>query len=76
MSRIQWKGIVKVQIPLATTEARPLALAYNVDRSILTYFPVDRELKAKMRGEPKAFFKARVVNTILHIDKPAEWQEW
>lgn len=70
--------IVKVQVPLATNEKKPLALVYNEDRSIQFQMPVSAELLDKMEGRPKAFFRG-VYNEeeqTFGLHEEAPWQDW
>ena len=52
--------IVKVQVPLFCSEPNDLAraLVYPEDRSWQRLMAIDEGLRAKMKGEPKKFFKA------------------
>lgn len=68
--------IVKVQVPLATSEEVPAALLYNKDRHVQAMVPVTDELLASMAGEKKKFFYARMVGTIINIDGEAPCQDW
>jgi hypothetical protein len=52
--------IVKLQLPLVTTEPVPLALIYNEDRSYQVQVPVTAEIKRKMKGDVKAFFELHI----------------
>jgi len=52
--------IVKVQIPLASSEPEPMALVYNEDRSVEMRIPIDIGLEVWMEGRAKAFFEAEI----------------
>ncbi len=49
--------VVKVQLPLSSTESEPEALIYNKSRSLMQTFPVEHVADI-MKGRPKAFFEA------------------
>lgn len=70
--------IVKVQIPLETNMPTPMVLIYNEDRSEEHQFPVSPEFIKAMKGKPKSFFHADRKNGhfLVHLNKPAEWQDW
>jgi len=70
--------IVKVQIPLAGSDAQAMgeALIYNEGRTIEALLPITDDLLEAMDGEPKAFFYAHMEGTNLLLDGPAPWQEW
>lgn len=71
------KVIVKVQMPLFTTEKEPLALVYDAEARIPpTMVPVKDLAGLFGRGEVKKFFYAEVVDGVLKIGGPAPWQEW
>lgn len=48
--------VVKVQIPLATSEPIPLALITNEDKSFVLQVPVGHVARRFRPGEAKAFF--------------------
>jgi hypothetical protein len=60
--------IVKVQLPIASTEDEDWALVYNEDRSVQFRIRVTDELVQDMDGEPKAFFEL--------IGDRVEEQDW
>jgi len=65
--------IVKVQIPIITSETIKLALIYNESRSIQFQIPVTKKLIKKMQGEFKQFF---FIDTENNITGKAPWQSW
>lgn len=73
--------IVKVQLPLHTTEPEPLALVYNRERTLLVQVPVIGGLVDAMRGtdgrvRPKAFFEATVIHDSVNIEHEVEDPGW
>lgn len=50
--------IVKIQVPIATTERLPLALIYDESRAVEFQVPITSEILFIMKGRPKAFFHA------------------
>jgi hypothetical protein len=38
--------------------------------------PVTRQLTRAMREDYKQFWHAYLAGTVLHLDRPAPWQEW
>lgn len=75
--------IVKVQLPLYSTEKNPQALVYNKTRSIKMLVDVTPELLKWMSlgeelepPEPKLFFKAHIKGDKLVLNDYAKWQEW
>ena len=70
--------IVKVQIPLATNEAEPLAYVYNRDRDYKMFMQITPDLIEAMRGTPKKFFHAHydLENNDTVLGKEAPWQSW
>jgi hypothetical protein len=76
--------IVKVQIPLVTTERKPWALIYNSDRSVEEMFPITCGLLKRLDSQPKSFWYAKYApdpggrpgEFRLHLLRKAPWQEW
>ncbi len=75
--------IVKVQIPLVTSEPNPMCLVYNEDRSVMDQFPISRSLRSLLRGQLKSFWHAHLIPDpkkkgafLVSIDRRAPWQEW
>lgn len=67
--------ILKVQLPLASTEINPPALVYNEDQSIYLHLPVEN-VSARMRGRPKVYFYATERDGDLYLDDEAPEQLW
>jgi hypothetical protein len=68
--------IVKVQLPLSSSEADPPALVYDQARTWQFYMEVTKELRARMKGRDKAFFNAeRCGGKVVLLDE-APWQDW
>jgi len=68
--------IVKVQRPLSSNVEDPPALVYNKDRSLTMQWPMDDAIKRIMGRELKVYWWAYMQGTVLHLDKPAEEQDW
>lgn len=69
--------IVKVQVPIFSTEDQDLALIYNENRTFQHQIPVDKHIKSKMRGEFKQFFHLeKFENGKITLGKQAVWQGW
>jgi len=73
--------IVKVQMPLASSDRNALALVYDEERRFRELVPVTATLRAKMAGRPKAYFEAERVTLdgsgeTVEIGDEAPWQEW
>ena len=69
------KTIVKVQLPLATNEAKPQALIYDQKRTVKMFTPV-ADVKNKMGKESKLYFHAIVDGDSLTLLERAPWQSW
>lgn len=75
--------IVKVQLPLFSSDGNAGVLVYNEDQSILQELPIRsvrevKELKRQMDGESKGYFWARIEDDGkgLILTRPAPWQQW
>ncbi len=73
--------IVKVQMPLASTDRSAQALVYDEERRFRELVPVSATLRAKMAGRAKAYFEAERVTLddgreTVEIGEEAPWQEW
>jgi hypothetical protein len=69
--------IVKIQLPLVSTEPVPLALVYNEDRSYQVQIPVTAEIKKRMGEDVKAFFELHVGPGFeTYIGKRVAWRSW
>jgi hypothetical protein len=68
--------IVKVQRPLASSEADPPALVYNQDRTLIEFFPFDQALREAMGGDLKQYWWAYLQAGILYLERIAPEQEW
>ncbi len=75
--------IVKVQLPVVTSEPSPMCLVYNEDRSVLNQFPVSAAVKNLLRGKLKSFWHAHLIPDpkkkgafLVSLDRKAPWQEW
>ena len=68
--------IVKVQIPLYTTEKQPQALVTDETREINFRVPVTVDLRARMGTLTKRYFQATVEGHQLVLGDVAPAQEW
>src|SRR5690349_22919079 len=75
--------IVKVQIPIVTSEPKPMVLVYNEDRSVQDMFPYTAQLRRTLRGKLKSFWYAHLIPNreprgtfTVSLDAPAPRQEW
>jgi len=76
--------ILKVQIPIVTTEPDPVILVYNQDRSIEAMLPLTPKVRRFLKGKLKSFWVAHAVPDLkagngkyqICLDRPAPWQEW
>lgn len=69
--------IVKVQASVATNHPEgQQILIYNKSRNVSWDQTVTPEFKKLLRGRPKAFFHAKLVDTKIMIGQEAEWQSW
>jgi len=70
--------IVKVQAPLnMNPQSSYRALVYNHDRSINLMIEVDKNLREKLQGSNKGFFKAHLIGKDkIHFIEKIEWQNW
>ena len=70
------KFIVKVQVPLESSEPDPHILIYNEDKSIFETFPMTDEMHEAFT-EPKSFQFARLrKDGMLVLCGEAPWQDW
>ena len=65
--------IVKVQLPL--NDPTLDALIYDEERSWQLFVPVEH-VEGLMRGRPKVFFQARIVEDKLLLGDEAPEQDW
>ena len=75
------KFIVKVQLPLASSDGNAGVLVYNEDRSVMEELSIRSEIEAdqlleELKGEPKGFFYARMQGKTLMLVGVAPWQNW
>lgn len=66
------KTIVKVQVPLMTSEEVPAALVYDKTRKHQGFYPVSPELMDLMDGEPKKYFEAEILGEEIKVDFASE----
>ena len=68
--------IVKVQLPLFSSEKNPPALIYNKDRKIYATVPVTEEVVELMGDSAKEFFHAEIEDGNIVLGDKAPWQKW
>lgn len=73
---ISHKIIFKVQVSLFTDHDMQQVLIYNEDNTIMTEFPITKELKKEFKGEPKLFYYGHIEGNKIVLDGPAPWQKW
>ena len=77
---MEFKGIMKVQIPVTTNATGKTGLAYNQGRSVLVWFDpqqVADRMGSQFPESHKQFFHCVVDNNgKLTIGALAEWQDW
>lgn len=78
---VQWRGVVKVQRSLFTSEHVPQVLIYSKDRSVHYAGDMD-DMIAGWFGEPgeqdenKFFATAELRGTVVHIIRKVSWRDW
>lgn len=70
------KNIVKVQIPLSTSQNPPLALVYNKQQDIFFEMDITEVVLAIMNKEYKKYFYYRFENDQIELLDEAPWQDW
>lgn len=68
--------IVKVQLSLSTTAARRQALVYDRSRRHCWQGDAPRGLARLVRGEPKTFWRARLVGAEIVLDERVGNRDW
>lgn len=70
--------IVKIQIPLMSSEENAEALVYNQTRSFQAHMPIDDTIKKFMNGEYKKFARIsyHLVSKKVEIQKELGDQGW
>jgi hypothetical protein len=67
--------IYKIQLPVSTNAAEPMALIYNKDRSEEMLLPAAKVTEV-VGGRLKTFWFGIIEDETLVILKEAPWQEW
>lgn len=67
--------IVKVQTPIAGN-SEPLALIYDRERKHEALIPYGDDLVRAMNYQPKAFFKARIVDGKIQLLERVKDRSW
>lgn len=69
--------IIKVQVSLATNHKKKMVLVYNMDKTIMREFPMNKDVVDVMNGRSKAYFNANHrPDGILEIFDEIETQNW
>jgi len=68
--------IVKVQLSQVSSDDIKHILIYNENRDIYYQTAATPEFIKLMKGQPKQFFWAQVVNGQINIHQKADWQNW
>ncbi len=70
--------IVKVQVSLATTATEVQVLIYNRKKSFEAQLPISAcpGLREAMTGDPKAYFRAELVDGLVHLNGRVRDQSW
>jgi len=69
--------IVKVQMPVESSEETPKALVYTEGKKFMDFLTIDNKLKKKMGTDLKVYFYADIEaggEVTLHGRAP--WQSW
>jgi hypothetical protein len=67
--------IFKIQLPISSNEAEPMALIYNKDRSEEMLLEASKVAPA-VAGELKSFWYGLIEGKTLVILTKAPWQDW
>lgn len=68
--------IIKMQLPLATTQETARALAYNEDRTWERFIDLDQDILKLMGGRPRAFFEVAVRGDQIRFIKEVPDPGW
>ena len=68
--------IVKIQLPITSSEPDPPALAYDQSHSYIAEVPITAELHRMMRGRLKAYFHAKLEGDELVIGADVYGVQW
>lgn len=74
--RMDWIVLVKVQVPVASSEEEPNALVYNEDRSLYGFAPIEEPLRKAMGERTKGYFFAQSKGKTLRLYGRAANQDW
>lgn len=67
--------IVKVQVSLRSSDG-PQMLIYNEARDVQWEGPLTPDVKKLMHGRDKAYFEAKLIDTLINIRFEVEAQPW
>lgn len=78
---VKWRGVVKVQRSLFTTDAVQQVLIYSRDDSVRHTSDLDDPIVGWFgapgeEDEHKFFAVAELRGTIIHLIRKVEWQDW
>lgn len=68
--------VVKVQLSLASSDGKRHLLIYNKDRTLYVERLATQEDINMVKGKSKSFWVANYTDEVLHLLKPARWEEW
>jgi hypothetical protein len=68
--------IVKVQLSLFTSAGVPQVLIYNQARTVVFEGDADDEIVRRMGDDVRAFFKAKLHGTLIHLGAKLDEQGW
>lgn len=68
--------VVKIQLPISTTEEIPQMLVYNEDKSIYIMTPVQERYAKELKQSYKGYYEAVVTGDVIDIGKRVEDQPW
>lgn len=70
------RGVIKLQRPVVTNDPNPQVLAYNKDRSIETFFPINDEMLALFGDEFKVYYWYAVDGKDIVLGDQVKGQRW
>jgi hypothetical protein len=64
--------VVKLQVPIFSSDPHAQCLVYNEDRSFETFVPMDENIERAMKGRPKAFFRSGLTGKTFYLGTESE----
>ena len=68
--------IFKIQLPLSSTEPKPLALIYNENRDIEEFISTTQVKHYFVGAQKKVFIYGELIDGTLNLYDKAPYQEW